>query len=125
MDHANSSLVLRQRPQIDPSDRRLNVVSQAAHDNLGGTAGGQALSYIDDRLIDGGAGWNNPELLFTVGRGGEVGSGAKLESLGDRRFTNVDIDRAGIGRGVNDPETAVGRLADAKRSAAGGCDWGD
>src|SRR5687768_10279933 len=125
MDNTDPRLVLRQRPQINPSNCRLNVVGQAAHDNLGGTAGGQSLRHVDNRLIDGSTGRNDPELLLTVGRGPEGGSGAKLKSLGDRRFTNVDVDRASVGCGVNDPETAVSRFADAERHAAGGGDRSD
>src|SRR5215210_7934430 len=100
MDDTDPCLVLRQGPQINPSNCRLQVVGQAAHDNLGGTAGGQSLRHIDNRLVDRSTGWNDPELLFTVGRGGKGGSGAKLESLGNRRVTDVDIDRASVGRGV-------------------------
>ena len=118
MNDADSRLVLRQRSQIYSSDCRLKIVSQPSDNNLGGTAGGQSLRHVDNRLIHGGTGRNDPQLLFTVGRGGKVGSGAKLESLGDRRFTDVDIDRASVRRGINDPETAVGFLASSDGLAA-------
>jgi hypothetical protein len=122
MDNADTRLILRQCPQVDTGDCCLKVVSQAAHDNLGGTAAGQALRHVDDRLIDGRTGRYDPELLFAIGRGGEGGSGAKLKSFGDRRFADVHVNRSGVRRGVNHSETTVSRLPNPERLATGNGD---
>jgi hypothetical protein len=84
VDHANPRLVLRQGSQVDPGDRRLNVLTKATHNDLGGTAAGEALRHVNDRLIDGRTSRDDTQLLFAVWSSGEGGGGANFKSLGNR-----------------------------------------
>ena len=81
--------------------------------------------FNNDESIDWSTGRYDPQLLVSIGSSGEVGGRTELESLGDRGFTDVDVDRSGIRRSVNHAQTAVSRLANAERLATRRSDRSD
>jgi hypothetical protein len=129
VDDPHPGLVLGQRREVDAGEpggqRLLGALRGETRDrHLECLPAAEVLVRVEDGLVGRGAGRDDPEPLLAARGGDELGRATERHPLHGRRLADVDIDRAGVRRGVDDAQARGRRVADAQNLATGGVDLG-